>query len=307
MTLSRSIASLALFAASVSAADKRLLNLVMPDVKVLAGVNVRGAAGSPLGRYVLGAILAQERFKKATADYGVDPRSVREFLVASNSAPKYDTGIAMARGSFHPAEVIAKAVDRGAVTEKYKDVTIITDAQNTAGLAFLNSNILITGDFAGVKSAIDRAPSPWSMPAPISTQIAKLSATEDAWVLSTVPASNLLPSTTPQPAAGGMNISAANILQNVQRMSAGVKFGKVATVSALAQADTPETAQLLGNTLKLMMNLLQAQAKQLAPESAQSLAVDPQGNQLNLSFHVTDAEFRKLYQMLTATKAEAKK
>jgi hypothetical protein len=307
MTLSRSIASLALFAATVSAADKRLLNLVMPDVKVLAGVNVRGAAGSPLGRYVLGAILAQERFKQATADYGVDPRSVREFLVASNSAPKYDTGIAMARGSFHPNDVIAKAVDRGAVTEKYKDITIITDAAKTAGLAFLNSNILITGDFAGVKSAIDREPSPWSMPAPISTQIAKLSASEDAWVLSTVPASNLLPSTTPKAAAGGMNISAANILQNVQRMSAGVKFGKVATVSALAQADTPETAQLLGNTLKLMMNLLQAQTKQLAPESAQSLAVDPKGNQLNLSFHVTDAEFRKLYQMLTATKAESKK
>ena len=44
------------------------------------------------------------------------------------------------------------------------------------------------------------------------------------------------------------DISPQNILQNVQRMSAGVKFGKVATVNVLAQADSPETAQLLGNT-----------------------------------------------------------
>ncbi|HWC95986.1 MAG TPA: hypothetical protein VG456_04535 [Candidatus Sulfopaludibacter sp.] len=291
MTCTRPIATLVLLAATASAADKRLLNLVMPDVKVLAGVNVRGAAGSPLGRYVLGLVMERnQQFQQASKDFGVDPRSVREFLVASNSAPKYDTGIALARGSFHPSDVIAKAVDHGAVTETYKTVTIITDAKSALGLAFLNANILITGDMAGVKAAIDRAPAPWSMPAPLSARIAQLSAAEDAWLLSTVPASNLMPAKS----AG----SAQNVLQNVQRLSAGVKFGKVATVSALAQADTAETAQLLGNTLKLMMNLISAQTKQLAPESAQSLVVDPQGNQLNLSFHLTDAEFRKLYQMV---------
>jgi hypothetical protein len=88
----------------------------------------------------------------------------------------------------------------------------------------------------------------------------------------------------------------------VQRMSAGVKFGKVVSVSALAQADSPQTAQLLGNTLKLMMNLLQAQATRLAPDSAQSLVVDPEGSTLNLSFHLTDPEFRKLYQLVAPTK-----
>jgi hypothetical protein len=310
MTPTRTIASLALLAATASAADKRLLNLVMPNVKVLAGVNVRGAAGSPMGRYVLGLVMERnQQFKQASTDFGVDPRSVREFLVASDSAPKYDTGIALARGSFHPAAVIAKAVDHGAATEIYKSFTIITDAKSSVGLAFLNSNILITGDMAGVKAAIDRAPAPWLMPVPLSARIAQLSATDDAWVLSTVPASKLVPAPAPTASRGGSMgaFSAQGMLQNVQRMSAGVKFGKVATVSALAQADTPETAQLLGNTLKLMVNILQAQNKDLAIESAQSLVVDPQGNQLNLSFHLTDAEFRKLYSLVAGAQKTAKK
>lgn len=296
------ILTLVLCAASLPAADKKLLTLVMPDVNVLAGVNVRGAAGSPLGRYVLGAIIASnQQFKQATTDFGVDPRSVREFLMASNSAPKYDAGIALARGSFHPAAVIAKAVEHGAVTESYKDATIVTDAKHALGLAFLGSNTLITGDLPSVKAALDRASAPWTVPATLGTRIAQLSASGDAWVISTVAASKLLPAAAAK-ASVSRGISAQNILQNVQRLSAGVKFGKVVTVNALAQADSPETAQLLANTLKLMMNLLQAQANQLAPESAQSLVVDPQGSVLNLSFHVTDPEFRKLYKMVAAPK-----
>ena len=285
-------------AGTLSAADKKLLSLVMPDVKVLGGVNVRGAAASPLGRYVMTAMMQRSRqFQQASTDFGLDAHSFRELLVASNSAPKYDAGIALARGSFHPPTVISKAVDRGAVTETYKDVTLVTDAKHALGLAFLGSNVLITGDLASVKTAIDQASAPWRMPATLSARIAQLSAAEDAWVLSTVSASNLFPPSAVR-AGAGRGLSAQNILQNVQRVSGGVKFGKEAMVSALAQADSPETAQLLANTLKLMMNLMQAQARQLTPESAQSLVVDPEGSILNLSFHLTDPEFRKVYQMV---------
>ncbi len=306
-TRTLAVSTLVLCAGTLGAADKKLLSLVMPDVKVLAGVNVRGAAASPLGRYVLAAMMQRsQQLRQASADFGLDPRSFREVLVASNSAPQYDAGIAMARGSFQPSSVIAKAVEKGAATETYRDMTLVTDAKHTMGLAFLGSNILVTGDVPSVKTALDRVASPWTMPAPLSARIAQLSAADDAWVLSTVPASNLLPASA---AAGGASrgFSAGSFLQNVQKMSAGVKFGKMATVSAMAQADTPETAQLLANTLKLMVNLLQAQNQQLAPQSAQSLVVDPQGNLLNFSFHVTDQEFRKIYQMVAGAAKTAQK
>ena len=275
----------------------------MPDVRVLGGINVRGAASSPLGRYVLMTMLhSNQQFQQASTDFGLDARSFRELLVASNTAPKYDAGLALARGSFQPSSVIAKAVGHGAVTQTYRDVTLVTDAKGALGLAFLGSNILITGDVASVKTAIDRATAPWTPPAALSARITQLSAAEDAWVLSTVPASKILPAGAAS-AGASRGFSTQNILQNVQRVSGGVKFGKFATVSAQAQADTPETAQLLANTVKLLMNLMQAQAQQIAPDSAQSLVVDPEGNMLSLSFHLTDAEFRKMYQMMAARTA----
>src|ERR1035438_5075236 len=99
-TRTLTVATLALLAGTLSAADKKLLSLVMPDVKVLAGVNVRGAAASPLGRFVLTTMMERnQQFQQASTDFGIDPKSLRELLVASNSAPKYDAGIALARGS----------------------------------------------------------------------------------------------------------------------------------------------------------------------------------------------------------------
>jgi len=39
----------------LSAADPQLLNLVMPDVKVMADINVEQAKTSPFGQFVLAA------------------------------------------------------------------------------------------------------------------------------------------------------------------------------------------------------------------------------------------------------------
>ena len=38
---------------AANAADTQLLSMVMPDAKVVAGVNVDSAKASPFGRYVL--------------------------------------------------------------------------------------------------------------------------------------------------------------------------------------------------------------------------------------------------------------
>ncbi len=297
-TRASAFSTLVLFAATGSAADRRLLSLVMPDVEVLAGVNVRGAAASPLGRYVLGAMMQRsQQFQQATTNFGLDPRSFRELLVASNSLPRYDAGLALVRGSFQPSAVIAKAVSRGGLTEKYKNVTLVTDPKHTLGLAFLGSGIMITGDVASVRTAIDRSETPSTLPAPLSARIAQLSAAQDAWMVSTVPASRMLPASAAR-AGASRGIPAQNILQNVQSVSGGVKFGKLATLSAVAQADTPQTAQLLASTVKLMMNLLQAQGQQVAADTASSLVADADGSVLNVSFHLTDPEFRRLSQML---------
>ena len=55
----RIVALIALFTVSAAlsaAADPQLLNLVMPDAQVMAGVNVEQAKTTPFGQYVLSQI-----------------------------------------------------------------------------------------------------------------------------------------------------------------------------------------------------------------------------------------------------------
>src|SRR5215471_18038100 len=82
------------------AADQVLLNLVGPDAKVLAGVNVQQAKGTLFGQYVLNQIQSNNsEMQQLIALTGFDPtRDVNETLVASSGTP--DTGLALARGSF---------------------------------------------------------------------------------------------------------------------------------------------------------------------------------------------------------------
>ena len=53
-------ALLMVFSGALPAVDSQLLNLIMPDAKVLAGVNVATAKASPFGQYVLSQISAND-------------------------------------------------------------------------------------------------------------------------------------------------------------------------------------------------------------------------------------------------------
>src|SRR6476660_4791428 len=123
------------------AADPQLLNLVMPDVGVLAGVNVDQAKTTPFGQYVLSLMQSPDKhMQEMTALTGFDPtRDVRELLVATNATPGKHAGLFLARGSFDPARITALATQHQAVTESYKGVTILEDPKQENGVAFVNA------------------------------------------------------------------------------------------------------------------------------------------------------------------------
>src|SRR5690242_5153643 len=90
-------------AGMLPAADSGLLNLVMPDAKVLAGVNVDQVKTTPFGLYVLSQIQAQtpQHLQQVTALTGFDPtRDLHELLIASNGVPGGHSGLVLARGNF---------------------------------------------------------------------------------------------------------------------------------------------------------------------------------------------------------------
>jgi len=268
-------------------------------------VNVDQAKATPFGQYVLTTLLgsqAQQLQQLATLT-GFDPRrDVNELLLASSSAPGNKTGLAMARGVFDTAKIAAAAQSAGAGAETYGGVSIIEDLQHQNGFAFLDSTLVVAGDLANVKAAIDRRSGGPTIPAALAARVNQLSSAEDAWAISTVPPSTLRPPAAAPP-AGGINVQ--NALQKIESASAGVKFGSMVVVTGQAQAATPQDASSMGDVLKLFVSMAQLQASQ-HPEAAalaQSLVVSAQGSTVKVTLSLPEDQI----QQLVKPKAAARK
>jgi hypothetical protein len=271
-----------------TAADPQLLNLVMPDAKVLAGVNVDQAKASPFGQYVLSQMqLHDTHLAELTTATGFDPtRDVHELLVASSGGAGQQTGLVLARGNFDPARINALAISKGAASEVYNGVTILEDAKQKSGLAFLNATIVAAGDLANLKAAIDRQTvSSSSLPAPVTVQVNQWSSTQDAWAVITVPPTTLHPAAGMPPIPGLGTSNQNNAFQGIQQAAGGVKFGTNVVVTGQAQAATAQDATQLGDTFKLLASLAQMQSNTdpRVTALAQSLTVSTNGTVLNVS------------------------
>jgi hypothetical protein len=292
------------------AADPQLLNLVMPDVGVLAGVNVDQAKTTPFGQYVLSLMQAPDKhLQELTAQTGFDPRTdVHELLVATSATPGKHTGLLLARGSFDPKRITDLATQHEAVTENYKGVTIIKDPKATNGVAFLNASYVIAGDLASVKAAIDRQSAPSVLPAAVSVQVSQWSMSQDAWVVSAVPPSSLAPPAG-APNLPGVGAGQNNAFNSVQSAAGGVKFGTNVEVKAQAQADTAQNATSMADALKLLANLalMQANNNPAAKALLQSLMVSAAGNVLNVSVSLPEDQLQELIKPKAVVRRQLKK
>jgi hypothetical protein len=277
------------------AADSQLLSLVMPDAKLLAGVNVDQAKASPFGLYLLTQLQSgNSGMQQLIALTGFDPtRDVHEVLAATNGTPgaKAPMGLVLARGNFDPTTIAALATSKGAATEVYGGVTIIEDPTKAAGIAFLNNTLVIAGDLASVKAAIDRPSSGQSLPIAVVGVVNQWSNTEDAWIITTVPPFTLAPSS----AVGG---NAAGILQQILQFAGGVKFGNSVVGTAAVQSDNAADATQLANTLQFLANMAQMQSQNNAQLTALAtgLAISAQGTTVKVSLTMPQAQFQQLIQ-----------
>ena len=284
------------------AADAQLVNLLPADAKVIAGVNVAQAKGSPFGQYVLSQIQLDNRgLKDVIAQTGFDPtRDVYEVLAAGNGDPATEkgTGLVVARGNFNVAGITQAATQHQAVTEVYKGISIIEDPNRQGGTAFLNATLVAAGDVASVKAAIDRQSAASSLPAALVSQINQWSTSTDAWVITTVPPSSLvLPKGAPKVPGVGVGANPnTNALTNIRRAAGGVQLGTQVTLKAEAVADNPQDAQQLADGLKLLANLAQMQANGDPALTAllQNLNISAQSNLLNVSASLASEQLQKL-------------
>jgi hypothetical protein len=284
------------FSGALSAADPQLLNLVMPDAKVLAGVNVEQAKGTQFGQFILNELQTHDSdMQKLATLTGFDPRrDVRELLVASDGAPNSKTGLAVAKGNFDVAKITALGTLHGVVSELYSGVNILEDPKaREHGIAFPDANTVIAGDTASVKAAIDRLKTPQSLPAAVIVKVNKWSNSQDAWGISTVPPSTLAPA----PKNGNPN-PMQGAFQNVQQAAGGVKFGAQVVFSGEATCDTAQNATTLGDVVKLLINLAQMQAgtDPTAAALVKSVTVTASGNLVNISASLPEDVFQTILQ-----------
>lgn len=303
------LAGIALAGTSAFAADPNLLNLVMPDAKVIGGVNVTNVTISPLGTFLLTKLAASGGNLQIPL-VGINPiHDISEILVASPANTPNPTGLIMASGNFPVDKITALAGTRkNTQIETYGNATLLVNSgeNGSNAVAFLGNTIAIAGDLATVKAAIDRQTSPASIDPALTVKINQLSGSEDEWLVSTAPVASLLPANATQQAQG----QAAQILpllKSIQSFNSGVKFTDTISFSSEAVTTDAKNAQALQAVIKLGIALASSMNTSTDPQAAdfikllQSTQVTVDGSAVDIALSVPESQVEALVNSIPHT------
>ena len=294
------------WAGVLQGADSQLLSLVMPDAKILAGVNVSQAKTSLFGQFVISQVQAQDQhLQEVITKTGFDPRrDLDELLLASNGAQPNDSHLILARGTFDGNKIDVAATAAGATSEVYKGITIVENPKRGDAFAILSLTVAVAGGVADVKGAIDRLTAPVTLDATLMVTVGQLSTNEDAWFVTLVPPPAI------NPPANAPNVPAvpSTVFQNVQQAQGGVQFAPQGGVvlKAQLQADTSQNATALTNVLQFLLNLGQMQSQQNSQAAAalKSVVIATNGQNVTLSATVPEDQLEAVIQSHAQPKVE---
>jgi hypothetical protein len=328
--LTRAALALAIQAAAFAAADSTLLRLVMPDAKVIAGLQVQQTKNSPFGQYILAHMQIEDAaFKKFIAQTGFDPRrDVTEIVMASNweqSSPE-NRWLVAARGSFNLPKITVTAKENGGTITDFQGVSILTYSTpdkdgakdgakpenktlTESGIAFFDASNAVMGDLASVKAAIQRKQSSGAPQGPLIGKVVDLSAKNDFWFVTTVPISEF---------AGAMpnpNLSGAmkgDLLSAIHQASGGIRFGDTVTISGEAITRSDKDAQALVDVFRFLAGLIQlnSQDNQVAGRVStllDGMQLKTNGNIMTMSLAIPEQQLEQLLSTLQQERRQARK
>lgn len=299
-------------------ADPNLMNLVMPDAKIIAGANLTNIRISPIGQFLMskvGAIAQSPDFAKL----GFNPLlDVSEVLAASPGNSAAISGIIMATGTF-PVDKIAAALggQKNTQIQSYGGATLIVNGTDTANvahaLAFIGNSLVVVGDLASVKAAIDRQTNPTAIDSALAVKINQLSSSEDEWLVSTVPVSSLIPSNAAQQAGGATGPAAQvlPLLKSIQSLNGGIKFGDTISIAGQAVTSDPKNAAALQAVVKLGIALASSLNTANNPQFAallqilQSLQANVDGSAVNLALSIPESQVESFINSIPKAPAAA--
>jgi hypothetical protein len=296
------------------AADPGLLQFVMPDAQVVAGLRVDSAKSSAFGQYVLSHLSVNDtKLEEFTSEAGFDPRhDVSEIVIASNWKPNTPDNrwIVAAHGTFNISKITSTAVASGGILAPYQGVNVVTlpassNLQFATGIAFLNSSLALVGDVNSVQSAIDHNKNNTPADASIVTKAQGVSSGKDFWFVTLVPLSNFSASV-PDP-SGAMK---GNLLAAINQASGGIRFGDTVTITAEAVTRSEKDAQALVDVVKFFASLVQLNRQQNATAGQVATLLDTlqttaSGNITTISIAIPEPQLEQLLNGIRPPPAKA--
>lgn len=289
-----------------SASDPQLLKLVMPDAKVVSGVDIDKVMLTPFGRFFLSQLPAPDAgFQEFVTATGFDPRrDIHEILMASPGEPGKKSGLLLVRGDFDTARILGLAKAIGKPADNYHGVDILSGGGGkthaiSQALAFLSNSIAIAGDVDSVRGAIDRRNSGNGVSdAGLSNKVASTSVSQDAWVVSIVPISSLAGAVPNKNVSGALQ---GDLIKGIQQSSGGVRFGSTIEISGELTARNDQDASSLADVVKFFMSM----AQMSSPTSGNSeiasllhnLTVNTEANAVKVSLSIPENQVEMLIKM----------
>ncbi|MBM3796664.1 MAG: hypothetical protein FJW31_22000 [Acidobacteria bacterium] len=304
------------------AADASMVDLIMPDAKILIGVDFERARNSPFGQFALRQLPGGDEagLDKLADLTGFDPRrDLHELLIATSdavvrsgkSADPTQNAVVVLRGAFNPAKLLEMIGNRAQVTA-YNRVSVMevpssvsrrgpaaagakapaASAAEPNWVGFMG-NLLVAGPKSAVQKAIDRgraARKPDT--AALLARVRSAGAKHDVWFLTTV-----------SPTALGGNLGSANmqgalkgdLMQGIESVIGGIKFGASVVMSGEATARSDQDASALVDVLRFFTTMAQSNGSKSGPMGMlNDLQMNATGRIVKFSITAPAAEFEKL-------------
>jgi hypothetical protein len=262
--LNRAIAFIAFAAVSFAGVDPVLLNLVMPDAKVLTGIQVDQSVTSPFGQYLLSKMQSDDAgFLQFVAATGFDPtRDLKQMIAAvGDTTANPNNSLILGRGSFLVTQITAAVTANGGTVTSYKGVNILAEPAGKGSnfaIVFLDNTTTAIGGLPAVQAAIDRYQAHASYTGNLTTSAQTVSGSNSAWFTTLTPLSDFLNGKLPGNAGA---LSQNNLFQSVIATSGGINFGaNSVAVTADALTTSPQNAQALVDVLKFLVSMVQTNA-----------------------------------------------
>ncbi len=299
----RNILGLSLaWSAAAGAADSSLLNLVMPDARILVGVNVEHILSSQIGKELSSQLQSRVPDLQQMLDKtGFDPtRDIQEILIAATGKGQNGPALFLVRGSFDTAKVSAAVASTGRTPQTFEGVQILDNpSQSKGAFAFLDGSIAVGGDLDQVKAAIRRRKQPTTLGAELLSETASLRDRYDIWLVSTAPVNEMVDDT-----AGTQVKQITDLAKSIHHASGGVKFTADLELGADLTTFNPKQAAQLRDTLQLFTGFVTASSQNPSGLDPKALKLNAEGKTLHISVLVTGEQLKKAYQAQMARAAQ---